>query len=445
MTKSRFGFVRSAVRVTTVLLLVIVTGCTASGPVRDLTLLHTGDLHARLNPDAEGQGGFAYLATLLEQQRKDAPHHLTLDAGDLVQGTPVSTTFQGRPVFEIANHLGIDVSSPGNHEFDYGWRRAAEFESIARFELISSNVVDDAGRHLFRKAYVMRRVNGLDIAIVGAMTEAFDSVVTTRRRGPWHVAPVIETLRPLVERLSQRADMVIVLGHLGLKEQEAVLRALPQVAVVIGGHDHEGRDRALEIDGRVALSVPGYGRAVGRLDLQYDRSAHRVTAYRWNRLAVDARALAPDPAVQHLVDDWEARVSSAVDVTIARAERKYGREDVRQLVEQALREATGASVAYTEKGWIRDEIPAGTVLLRHVWNVMPFDNAVVLVRFVPGQAPPELATRRDFAADPSQAVVTADYEAERWRDRGFEPDVTVLDLDLRDVIVAKIRQEGVLR
>jgi 2',3'-cyclic-nucleotide 2'-phosphodiesterase (5'-nucleotidase family) len=436
---------RRVMRVTLLLLLVAVAGCASNAPVRELTILHVNDLHARLNPDAEGRGGFAYLATLLDQQREAAPHHLTLDAGDLVQGTPVSTIFQGRPVFEIANHLGIDVSSPGNHEFDYGWRRIAEFESIARFDLISSNVVDDAGRHLFRRAYVMRRVNGLDVAIVGAMTGAFDSVVTTRRRGPWHVAPVIETLRPLVERLSRRADLVIVLGHLGLDEQEAVLRALPEVAVVIGGHDHEGRDRPLELDGRVALSVPAYGRALGRLDLQYDRSAHRVVSYRWDRLAVDSRALAPDPTVQRLVDDWEARVSSVVDVAIARAERKYGRADMRRLVEQALRDATGASVAYTEIGWIRDEIAAGTVLLRHVWNVMPFDNAVVLVRFAPGRAPPELAVRPDFAADPTQVVVTADYEAERWRDRGFEPDVTVLDLEVRDVIAAKIRQEGVLR
>lgn len=426
------------------LLVVVVGGCSASGPVRELTILHVNDLHARFAPDADGRGGFAQIATLLERERGAAVYHLTLDAGDLVQGTPVSTIFQGRPVFEIANQLGLDVSSPGNHEFDYGWQRLPEFEAIADFDLVSSNVVDDAGRRLVAHPYVMRRVNGLDVAIVGAMTEEFDSIVTTLKRGPWRAAPVVETLRPLIEGLRGDADLIIVLGHLGLVEQEQVLSDLPEVAVVIGGHDHEGRERAFDIDGRVAVSAPAYGRAIGRLDLEYDRDRRRIASYRWRLLPVDARTVPPDPDVQRIVDRWEARVTEVVDIPIARAERTYDRGQVRQLVERALRDATGARIAYTQEGWIRDEIPAGTVLLRNVWNLMPFDNAVVLVRFAPGGLPPELAGWPELASDPTQPIATADYEAERWRDRGLEPEVTVLDLDLRSVIVEAIRREGVL-
>ena len=87
-------------------------------PVRDLTILHVNDLHARLTPNADGLGGFAHVATLLRRERAAAPASITLHAGDLVQGTPVSTMFEGVPVYEIANRMGIDVNTLGNHEFD---------------------------------------------------------------------------------------------------------------------------------------------------------------------------------------------------------------------------------------------------------------------------------------------------------------------------------------
>jgi len=61
------------------------------GATVPITILHTTDLHAHLRPDVEGRGGFAELATLIAEQKKRATNALVLDAGDLVQGTPVST------------------------------------------------------------------------------------------------------------------------------------------------------------------------------------------------------------------------------------------------------------------------------------------------------------------------------------------------------------------
>src|SRR4029453_19432731 len=84
-------------------------------PVPELTILHVNDLHARLTPNADGLGGFAHVATLLKRERAAAPASITLHAGDLVQGTPVSTMFEGVPVFEVANRMGIDASTHANH------------------------------------------------------------------------------------------------------------------------------------------------------------------------------------------------------------------------------------------------------------------------------------------------------------------------------------------
>src|SRR5690242_7362101 len=96
----------------------LLVSASAFAEVRTLTVLHINDLHARLMPLENGNGGFAYLATALKQERAGCKDCILLNAGDVVQGTPVSTIFHGLPVYEVANLLGIDVSTLGNHDFD---------------------------------------------------------------------------------------------------------------------------------------------------------------------------------------------------------------------------------------------------------------------------------------------------------------------------------------
>ena len=83
-----------------------------------LTILHTNDLHARLAPLTDGRGDFAYLAATIRRERTDCDQCILLNAGDLVQGTPVSTLFHGLPVYEIANLFGYSAATLGNHDFD---------------------------------------------------------------------------------------------------------------------------------------------------------------------------------------------------------------------------------------------------------------------------------------------------------------------------------------
>jgi len=81
------------------------------GASQALTILHSNDLHAHLMPDDRDNGGFARLATEVRRQKAQCAACLYLNAGDLVQGTPVSTLFHGAPIYEIANLLGLDAST----------------------------------------------------------------------------------------------------------------------------------------------------------------------------------------------------------------------------------------------------------------------------------------------------------------------------------------------
>ena len=140
---------------------------------------------------------------------------------------------------------------------------------------------------------------------------------------------MVETLRPVVAEAKQRADMVIVLGHLEKTEAESILRELPDVSIAVIGHEHAPWKEPVEIDGRFVVHAEGYGRQVGRLVLRYDTATRRITSHEWTGLAVDDRKYPADPPVQAQVDRWEAKVAEAVDVPIGRATRALPRNEVR--------------------------------------------------------------------------------------------------------------------
>jgi 2',3'-cyclic-nucleotide 2'-phosphodiesterase (5'-nucleotidase family) len=193
--------------------------------VRTLTILHTNDLHSRLLPLENHHGGFAYLASVIRRERANCTDCILLNAGDVAQGTPVSTIFHGLPVFEIANMLGFDASTLGNHDFDYGWEQARHFVDVARYPIVSSNLVGPKGELFTPKPYVILQVNGLKVGVIGAMTEDLKILTTPQTLGAYHTLPLVETVRKYAHELHSQCDIVVAVAHVTPQEELALLKS----------------------------------------------------------------------------------------------------------------------------------------------------------------------------------------------------------------------------
>ncbi len=398
----------SILRFACLLLVAVLAGQCAE--IDRVTILHLNDLHARLLPDEDRRGGFAHLATAIESERRTAENVILLHAGDMVQGSPVSTIFKGTPIFEVANSLGIDAHCLGNHEFDYGWEQIRDFERVAESPILAANVINTRGEHLVRPAITLS-AGGLRVAVIGALTPRLRRLIKPDQAGPWQAAPLVESLREIVSEVNREADLVVVLGHLFDDEDEEILRRLPDVDVLISGHDHGGRQRPLVIDGRVGVKLRAYGRELGRLDIALDRASGQVVDYDWKRIPIHQDRYAANAEVAAVVERWESKVSELVDIPVAQSARPFNRDEVKALVEQALRESTGAAIAYMNRGGVRDSLSAGTVSARHVWNILPFDNAIVEAT-VPGRTlPAEALAGKRVDPDRQYRFVTNDYVA----------------------------------
>lgn len=394
------------------LALVLVAFPISAQDVRPLTILHSNDLHAHLTPDDRGMGGFAYLATAVREERARSTASLYLNAGDLVQGTPVSTLFRGLPIYQIANRLGFDVSTLGNHEFDYGWRRIEDFIHAAKFPIVSANVVNDRGEFLARRPYVIKTAGGIRVAVIGVLLgDLVGNLATPEKVGPWHVLPVVETVRKYAAEVRDKADLIVVLGHLHDSEADEILKQVPDVSVCIVGHAHRAYAQLHTFDGRVGALVTSYGVELGRLDVQVDMAAHKLKSAEWKIIPVDSKKLAPDPKVARDVARWEKKVSKVVDVPIGEAKHRLEKRDLQVLIEKAMCEQTGSDLAWINLGNVRDVIPQGTVMARTIWNILPFDNAVVIGKFKGSQLP--LKAREGHAIDPDReyTFATTDFTA----------------------------------
>jgi len=308
----------------------------AQQDIRPLTILHTNDLHAHIQPDNDGMGGFAYLATALRNERAHCEACLYLDAGDLVQGTPVSTIYHGEPIYELANLLKPDASTLGNHELDYGWNEAGKFVTIAKFPIVSSNILNAVGQPVTGKPYVIQTVGGIRVAVIGAVLGDLATALTTpEEMGPWRVIPPVDAIRSVVAEIGGRADLIVVVAHIHSDETEKILHTIPQVAVVVAGHEHNGYRGLKKIDGRVAVEVQAYGVELGRLDLRVDVPHHTIVSADWKRIPINSKTISPDTEMAAAVAGWEAKVSKIVDVPIGVAKHTIAHRDLRTLVERA--------------------------------------------------------------------------------------------------------------
>lgn len=238
-----------------------------------LTILHTNDLHGHVlsdsNIDGSGPGGLARINTLAQAIRKDMPNVLYLDAGDNLQATPTEFLTRGRSIEAAMNVAGFDASVYGNHEFDWGQVITERFVRDAHFPVLAANVLDRKTGKPFggAKEYVILQRGPVKVAILGLSTLLAEDIEwpPTVSRIRW-VDPVPVAKR-LVPELRKRADIVLALTHLGVKEDQQLAAAVPGIDVIIGGHSHTALTKHLWVGDTLIAQTGSYGRNLGRVDL----------------------------------------------------------------------------------------------------------------------------------------------------------------------------------
>ncbi len=257
---------------------------------KQITILHTNDVHSHIEPFAANdpkyahQGGVARRLTLIDSIRKENPNVLLLDAGDIFQGTPYFNFYGGELEFKLMSMLGYDAATIGNHDFDNGIGGLAKQMPHASFELLSanydfSNTIMDG----HTKPYRVFVKDGIRIGVFGIGIQ-LDGLVNQRLfKETKHLDPIeITQDMTRILRENESCDLVICLSHLGYdyNNKEAMsdlnlAKSTSNIDLIIGGHTHTFLDKptlAQNKDGNIVLinQVGWGGINLGRVDFHLD-------------------------------------------------------------------------------------------------------------------------------------------------------------------------------
>lgn len=262
--------------------------------VVQLTILHTNDVHSRIDPFPmdgsrnQGLGGVARRAALVKKIRAEQPNVLLLDAGDIFQGTPYFNLYGGELEMTIMSQMGYDAATMGNHDFDNGIAGFVKQLPHANFPFLVSNY-DFTNTELKGKTqpYKIFKKQGLKIGVFGVCIELAGLVNKKNYLETVYLDPIEKANETAALLKSEHhCDLVICLSHLGYKYKEnkvsdqVLARSTRHIDLIIGGHTHtfmKEPETILNLDGKpTTINQVGFaGINLGRLDYFFDREKGR--------------------------------------------------------------------------------------------------------------------------------------------------------------------------
>ena len=416
-----------------------------------LTVMGTTDTHGNvLNWDyfkdadyddsAHNDIGLAKIATLVKAVRddKDAGETLLLDAGDIIQGTPLTYYYAKidpitggavHPMAAAMNTIGYDAIALGNHEFNYGLDTLRTFEQQLDAPLLGANAVDwNTGAPVFRP-YVIRQFKArggppVKVGILGLVTPGVAIWDKANVEGQVKFAGIVEQAKVMVPRLKQAGcDLVIVSCHSGPEPSSSYGDALPfpenasrqlaeevkDVDAILVGHAHLEVPELL-VDSKVTkgkkvlLSEPlkwGMRLAVMEFELEQVKGSWQLVSSRSTLL--NANTADEDAEVAGLVAQSHAVVRTYVNSVIgtnttamscetARFEDTSALDFINHVQGLAVKDAVQGTpdaalpVLAIAAPFNRDAaIPAGDVTVRDVAGMYIYDNTLLGIKLTGAQ------------------------------------------------------------
>ncbi len=400
-------------------------------------------------------GGFAYLATLLKQRRKESPASILVGAGDLIGASPAgSSILKDEPVIEAMNQLGMEVSSVGNHEFDAGQQElnrkikgecpaaGCKFPGFsgAKFNYIAANVLEKSTSQPWLKPYVIKKVGDVNVAFIGAVTTETPSIVSAvgiQNLQFVDEAQAVNRYVPEIKR--QNVSAIVALIHEGANYKGAandetyrcdglqgriidIANQLdPAISLVVSAHTHQAY--TCKIGGKLVVSGRSYGSLLTEVKLKIDRASKLVVESSAHNYAIDQRTLVRDPDAQKLVDQVAALTDKLRQRPVVTLTALLSRKHTEPYADSSLgnviadsqldfaRSSGGADIAFMNTGGVRSDLQSLNVTFGDIFATQPFGNGVVLMNLSGAQILESLKQQWDGRA--------ADNPKMMWVSRGF--------------------------
>jgi 2',3'-cyclic-nucleotide 2'-phosphodiesterase (5'-nucleotidase family) len=413
--------------------------------VKPLTIIGLNDFHGQLDPTTMlmdglnvNVGGAGHLATLFDEEAASLPGPaLLLAGGDNVGASPPNSgLLEDMPAIDVENAWGLDATSYGNHEFDYGIERLLRHQDRANFPFLATNIVEeDTGETPdWVTPSVVFTVNGIKVGVIGAALEETPELVSAGATEGLTFLPAAERIAAESRRLARREGVrvQIVVIHEGTALGRNAVDGLPAqpwegpivdiaeeldpttVDAIVAGHTHRVSNLMVGdilvtegINAGATYSVLQLMVAGG--DVQWAGGATRIA----KTLGVTPRA-----DVQAIVDaaneetaELRNQVIGVQTADIRRDLTRLNESQMGDFVADIMRARyPGVEAALTNSGGLRNDLVVsppsageqpGEITWGEVFAVLPFGNRTVILTLTGAQFEQALLNGVSPSCDPS--------------------------------------------
>ncbi|MDX1301560.1 bifunctional metallophosphatase/5'-nucleotidase [Photobacterium sp.] len=304
----------------------------ADGDILDVTILGTSDIHGHFMPwdyasdKLNMRGSLSQIATKVKNIRTEQSNVILVDAGDTIQGNFVET-FKDEPVDPMMlgfNEMAYDVWVLGNHEFDFGLKVLNRSLSQFNGQSLAGNITRADGNP-FLPSYTIIERNGVKIGVIGMdtpMTQVF-AEGTNRLEGMTFTNPSLE-VKKVIKQIDSKVDAIVLVAHMGLDNENNIeatgvrdiAEANPELDAIVAGHMHTRIDKAV-VNGVIITEPDKYGRALSRIDLQFEEKAGKFTLVNKDSYTYKIQGIASDDKMEELYAPYHKRLRENANRIVA--------------------------------------------------------------------------------------------------------------------------------
>ena len=383
-----------------------------------LSIYHTSDAHgwyfpraARWNKENPKReiGGFSAFSALLKKEKNP---YILLDSGDMFQGTPEGNSTKGKASIALMNYLGYSAVSIGNHEYDYSEKNVKKLVKKAKFPFLGANVYyKKSGKSAeYLKPYTIVEKAGKKIAVLGlAGTHTSRTTLPTYVKHLDFKNEAKEASKWIKEIKKHNPDVIIALVHFGMtgltREKIdvsswtfpsqsyangtlALTLTAPEIDVIFGGHAHKALPKGYyDKESSTLICESSWGLTdVTKVNLEFDDETGKFIKATASLIPLWTNETGKDKKASKILKKFTKKVNKQMAQIIGASNVSLGRSNenldspIGNWMTDVMKKHAKTDLAFQNTHGIRSVMNKGTITMRDIYQIMPFDNTLVTLK-----------------------------------------------------------------
>lgn len=356
-----------------------------------LSIGYLNDVHGYLEPHpelfyngckevVETAGGYARIASVINNIRDNNPNTLLFDGGDTFHGTLPLVQSKGEVIIPVLNKIGFNAMV-GHWDFAYGPEQLRKLADKLNYPVLGINVYNEDNT-LFLPPYIIIEVENLNISIIGICSDIIDKTMPKRFSEGLKITDGSKELPVAIQQVKDEgADIVILLSHNGFPQDVQMLSDIPGIDICLSAHTHNRLYEVVKINDTIIIQCGCHGSFLGHLKLNIEQK--KIINHNYNLIKIDA-AVRPDEHIENMVNDIMKPFQNLKQEALGKTEiilHRYNTvaSSMDDLLLSAIQSISNTEIAFSN-GWrYGTPIAVGEITKWDLYNIIPMNPEISTV------------------------------------------------------------------